>query len=450
MQGHEQQTNNMQGHGQQTATGMKANQPGAHNTAGNNMANSHGREAGNTHIAANVDHRGPGAGGHTVREPVRNERMVGNHRVAFDEHGRMRDIHSHGMEVHRNLRGERHFVVEHNGRRAVMMGRTRYVERPYFNRYGHAYYHRTYVVGARSYAYVYRGYPYRGVTYYGYVPPYYYRPAYYGWAYNPWASPVYYNWGWNASPWYPAYGYYFTPYPTYAAPSEWLADYLIAQNLQSAYEARLQANAAAAATAASAAPAPQPMTPEVKRMIADEVKRQIAEERELAQRSPQAASGQASSSASANETPSALDPNRTVFVVANSLDLAGEAGECSVSPGDVLLRTDTNPDQNNNLPVQVVSSQRGDCAVNTHAQVQLSDLQEMHNHFRETLNTGLKTLASNQGKSGIPAAPDTGTTASEVGEATPDAGAQGELQQQEKSVDQVEAQVQKGGSGGAQ
>lgn len=445
MQGHGQATN-MQGHGQQTATGMRGGQPAAHNGPGNNMVNAHGREPGNTHLAANVDHRGPGAGGHAVREPVRNERMVGNHRVAFDERGRMRDIHSHGMEVHRDLRGERHFVVEHNGRRAVMMGRTRYVERPYFNRYGHSYYNRTYVVGGRSYAYVYRGYPYRGVTYYGYVPPYYYRPAYYGWAYNPWAAPVAYNWGWNATPWYPAYGYYFTPYQTYAAPSEWLADYMISQNLQAAYEARAQANAAAAVAASSSAP-PQPMTPEVKRMVAEEVKRQIAEEREFAQRSPQASSAQAPAG---NETPSALDPNHQVFVVANALDLAGESGECSVSPGDVLVRSDTNVDANNALPVQVMSSQRGDCPVSTHAQVQLSDLQEMHNHFRETLNTGLKTLASNQGKSGIPAAPDTGTTTSEVGEGTPDAGAQTELQQQEKSVDQVEAQVQKGGSGGGQ
>ena len=74
-------------------------------------------------------------------------------------------------------------------------------------------------------------------------------PSYYGWAYNPWAAPVAYGWGWGGSPWYGYYGYYFAPAPVYATPSLWITDYLLAANLQAAYDARATAKANAAAAA---------------------------------------------------------------------------------------------------------------------------------------------------------------------------------------------------------
>ncbi len=46
------------------------------------------------------------------------------------------------------------------------------------------------------------------------------------------------------------YGYYFNPYPVYAAPAFWITDYLIAANLQAAYAAAAEANATANANAA--------------------------------------------------------------------------------------------------------------------------------------------------------------------------------------------------------
>src|ERR1035438_5206734 len=95
-----------------------------------------------------------------------------------------------------------------------------------------------------------------------YFPSYYYGAAFYGWAYNPWVNPIAYGWGWGGNPWYGYYGAYFTPYPVYAAPSLWLTDYLIANSLQAAYQA--QVNAAALSN-------PAPLTPETKQLIADEV-----------------------------------------------------------------------------------------------------------------------------------------------------------------------------------
>jgi hypothetical protein len=65
----------------------------------------------------------------------------------------------------------------------------------------------------------------------------------------------------------------------------------------------------------------------------------------------------------------------------------------------------------------------------------------MHNQFREKLDSGLKTLAANQGKNGLPAAPDTGTSEGEVGQPAPDMNAATEITNQQKSADQMEQQA---------
>ena len=62
------------------------------------------------------------------------------------------------------------------------------------------------------------------------------------------------------------------------------------------------------------------------------------------------------------------------------------------------MRTENTPDNNNLVGVSVVSSKRGDCNTGSSPRVEVADLQEMHNHFREQMDSGLKTLADNQGK----------------------------------------------------
>ena len=52
----------------------------------------------------------------------------------------------------------------------------------------------------------------------------------------------------------------------------------------------------------------------------------------------------------------------------------------------------------NGVAVEVVSSNPGDCAADFDGSVQVADLQEMHNQFREQLDSGLKMLADNQAK----------------------------------------------------
>jgi len=79
----------------------------------------------------------------------------------------------------------------------------------------------------------------------------------------------------------------------------------------------------------------------------------------------------------------------------------------------------------------------------------VDDLQDMRNHFQEQLDSGMKDLAEKQGKGGLPRAPDTGTTASDVPPPSPDTNAEQELNEQEKAADQTESQVEQQSAAGS-
>ena len=70
--------------------------------------------------------------------------------------------------------------------------------------------------------------------------------------------------------------------------------------------------------------------------------------------------------------------------------------------------------------------------------VGVDDLQEMHNHFQEQLDNGMKEMAAKQGTGGLPKAPDTSTTASDVPPPPPDASAAKTLDDQQTAADQTE------------
>jgi len=341
-------------------------------------------------------------------------------------------------------------VRERGGVRTVAYGRHGgYVEHAYRGGWhGHDYRVRTYWAGGRRYAVAYRAYYWGGRPYYWYAPAFYYRPAFYGWVYNPWAVPVVYRWGWFGAPWFGFYGSYFTPYPVYATANLWLTDYIIAENLRLAYEA--QENAAAAAAASDDAPQ-RPLSPEVKQLIAQEVKEQLAAERRAASWQASAPAGGAPSAAAepTNQAPPALDPTQRVFIVDNNLDIqTADGGECGVTPGDILLRTGDAVVDGTKVTVSVQSSKQGDCDPGANGNVEVADLQEMHNHFREQLDAGLKQLADNQGKNGLPAAPDTGTVASnDVPPVEPDNDVQAQVQGLQGEADQADRDVNQPAAG---
>jgi hypothetical protein len=180
------------------------------------------------------------------------------------------------MDVHNGLGGGRRVSMERpdHSRVVAERGRRGYVQRGYslprprFRR-------RSYYYHGREYDRFYRGYGYRGLYLNVYAPGFYYRPGFYGWAYNPWAAPIAFGWGWGGNPWFGFYGGYFQPYPVYPSAAFWLTDYIISQDLQAAYAAHQEAGEAAGTAPASAGGAPV-LTPEVKQMIADEVKNQLA------------------------------------------------------------------------------------------------------------------------------------------------------------------------------
>jgi hypothetical protein len=360
------------------------------------------------------------------------------------------------MTINHGAHGERRFETRRrDGGRVVGYGHGRgFAEHGYY-RGGHPYMRRSYYYGGRRYAYAYRGYYYHGAAYYGYVPPVYYGPAYYGWAYNPWPAPVAYGWGWGGAPWYGAYGYYFAPAPVYPYPSLWLTDYLLAANLQAAYEAQAAANAENIPADGFQQPAyggggdeaPAVMSAALKEEIAAEVKAEIAAEKEAAAH-PEPA-GAVSSTPPAggqtgpDETPAALDPAHRIFIVSQVISSSNEDGtDCSLSPGDVLKRVDDTPDADSNVKVLVASSQKNDCGVGSQVPVSVQDLQDMRNDFAAKISEGLGKLAENQGKNGIPSGPPAASKPNPAGQAQPDLTVESDLNAQQAEASQAEKEVQ--------
>jgi hypothetical protein len=379
------------------------------------------------------------------------------------------------MQISHGVGGGRTVVSEHNGARVVTTGHGGYVQRAYVTRGGHAYYSRTYYSGGAYHVGVYRGYSWGGHAYYGWHPGFYFHAGFYGWGWHPWGAPVYWGlgaWGWGGAPWWGFYGGWWNPYPVYAAPYYWLTDYLISQQLQAAYAARAEANADAMAADAQASagdggggdPAPAAasngvaLTPEVKEAIAQEVKAQLAAQQAQAAQSGGSAAaapaGGGSTPAPTNasgEVPPALDPSQRTFVVNASVTGVANGQECGLTAGDVVTRLTDTPDSDQMVNASVSASKKGDCAMGQTIAVKVDDLQEMYNHFQETLTNGMSEMAKKQGTGGMPAAPDTGTTPSDVPAPPPDTTVAKTLQDQQAAADQTEQQVkQETAAGGGQ
>jgi hypothetical protein len=347
--------------------------------------------------------------------------------------GRVREVRTpSGMVIrHEPLGVRRVEVVRPGGRVIVSTGRTGYVQRPLVFG-GGTYVQRTYIVRGRPEVRVYRPLHYGGLVVNVYRPVRYYPAPLYTWAYSPWYRPVYYSWGWGGRPWYGYYGGWFTPYPVYNSPSLWLTDYLIASTLEAAYQARMEASIADANAAAYARNS-TPLTPEVKQMVADEVRRQLEEER--------------AEQANSNGSQPALfgGGDSRVFVVANALDVNSNAGECAVSEGDVLqLDGRPQPDAVSANAI-VLASKGADCRKGSIVTVGIADLQEMQNHMRATLDQGLSDLRSKQGQGDIPALPPAAAgapvEAPYAAEARPDPDALREIPQVAQEAERAEQDV---------
>jgi hypothetical protein len=314
--------------------------------------------------------------------------------VQRDAAGRINQVHTPGGAVitHRPD-GIRRVEVQRPGGRLIVAnehGRGGYIQHPMMF-HNQQFVQRTYYVHGVAYARVYRPYMFRGVALNIYTPVRFYRPGFYAYAYTPWGRPVFYNWGWFGTPWFGFYGGFFAPYPQYAGPAFWLTDYLIATTLQEAYQERLEANMQASAYAAGG---PVGITPDVKQAVADEVHRQLDQERAEAQ----------AGGAPSGGMPVFADNVQHVFVVSGSLMVDARGQSCPVTEGDVLQLV-PGPSNGPAADTVVLASKGQDCPRGSVVTVQLQDLQEMQNHMRETIDQGLQTLQTRQGQAGLPPLP---------------------------------------------
>jgi len=361
--------------------------------------------------------------------------------VHYRANGQPQMVRAHGMVITHSPSGVRRaeFVRPDHSVIVSQGSRYGYVQRPFVVG-GVGYVHRTYLVGGVTYGRIYRPYSYHGIGLNLYVSSHYYAPAFYGWAYSPWARPVAFNFGWGPSPWFGFYGGYFAPYPAYAGPAYWLTDYMMAQTLQDAYQQQMQANAAAQTSYPAAVTLPGGqlgLTPDVKQAIADEIHRQLDQER-MDSQAPVAA-GQGG--------PQFLADNSThVFVVGNGLDVQSRYGECALTEGDVLQMTTAPAGSAAMADLAVLASKGQDCRKGTVVSIAIPDLQDMQNHMREALDQGLAALQSDQGKGGIPAEPPAAqrppVDAPYLASAPPpDPNIAAEVNQQSESAAQAESDV---------
>jgi hypothetical protein len=324
----------------------------------------------------------------------------------------------------------------------------------------------------------------RAFAYETFVPRVWYPGAYYSWALAAWPHPMSYAWGWRAQPWYPQYGFLFTPYPVYSSPDLWMTDYIIAQNMQAAYTAQVPASqspaaqlpapqllapqlpappateamdgsaatpsappsdAPAAATPNESSPTPPAgegavpqatpsppaapialppvMTPAVKAQLDTQIKVQLQDRR---------AAAATPATLTTDSTPPALRPNHVFFEVVTKLNVpAGSANQyCSLSPNDYIRRTGAMSPDDWMIPVVVQLSAASDCPVGLHTYIGLNDLNAMENEQEAQVMDAMQAASKSMGPNGPPNTPGVHPTLIADGSATPDLGAPGILPQE--------------------
>ena len=369
----------------------------------------------------------------------------GGRTTAQIHNGRPTMVKNATTTIHRPAGGTRVVVAQRGNRTVVVRGAGRgYVEHSIRVR-GQSFAVRTHYVRGVAYASAYRHIGFGGMSYGFYAPMRYYPVGFYGWALDPWASPLDYPWGWRNAAWYGYYGSYFQPFPVYGRPSLWLTDYLIANTLQAAFQARDEARAAAqqardmADNYGDALPASEPMSDEVKEMIAQEVDRQLAEARIEAQQ-PQRVSDA--------PPPAFTDGGSHLFLANDSVEVenASTGETCVIGEGDAIQLNGLVPSDGGPATVMVRASKGSNCPVNTSILVPVSELVEMHNSMRETIEQGLATLHNNQ-DSNLPRLPNyaqgapVATTFSSAIQKETDQNVGQLLQEEARQADQMEASV---------
>jgi hypothetical protein len=323
---------------------------------------------------------------------------------------------------------------------------------------------RTFVSGGHVlYSHVYERHVWyqfgRPFAYETFVPSLRYPAVYYAWALAPWPRPITFVWGWQMQPWYPAYGSLFTPYPVYTSPDLWMTDYIIARNMQAAYQAQnpppapqlapqtaaaepaLDPNAAVPAAQSndvppvaqpsgspsaeqsgqapalpqmsdtSSAPAAPPpaLTPQVKAQLNAQIKVRLQE---------QQAAAAAPTTLTTQSSPPALRPNHVFFEVVQPIDVPTADGHCSLNANDYIKRTGGMSSDDWMIPVVVELSRPSDCPEGLQTRIGLNDLNAMENEQEAQVMEAMRAASKGMGPNGPPSGAHPTLIAG--GSATPD------------------------------
>jgi len=321
---------------------------------------------------------------------------------------------------------------------------------------------RTFVSGGHVlYTHVYQRHVWhqfgRAFAYEAFVPAVRYPGVYYTWALAAWPRPVVYAWGWQVQPWYPRFGLLFTPYPVYTSPDLWMTDYIIAQNMQAAYQAQtaqpapepppLGAPAALPPESSAVPPEPQPsepepaphpddaplapqssdappapvalppaITPQIKAQLNAQIKVQL-QEQQAAVATPAVLK--------TDSTPPALRPNHVFFQVVQPLDVPSGAANhyCTLSANDYIRRTGPMSNDDWMIPVVVELSGPSDCPAGLRTSIGLNDLNAMENEQEAQVMQAMQAASKSMGPNGPPSGPGAQPSLIVDGSAAPDLGA---------------------------
>jgi len=148
-----------------------------------------------------------------------------------------------------------------------------------------------------------------------------------------------------------------------------------------------------------------PLTPEVKQLIAEEVRNQLALENSEASQTAQKQDVDPGSSGIARLL---ADGHPHIFVVGDGLDVTDVSSgqECHLSDSDALQLV-TRPAESATSANLVVKASKGgvECHTGSTVSIGLTDLQEMQNHMREMIDQGLQELQAKQGNGGLQSEP---------------------------------------------
>jgi hypothetical protein len=343
-----------------------------------------------------------------------------------------------GMTIHHALDGSRHVLVEQpDGSRIVAPSRgVPYVQHPYIFQ-ARAFDHRTFYDRGQLTHQFYRPYNFGGTTLDVYAPQRFYPGNVYQWATSRYRAPLVPSWNYvsTSAPWFTHYRDYFTPEASYSSPLGWLTDFVLATSLIADYDTHRPSASQPAAASSPAAPvpvsegaaAPAPtaaITPQVKDMVADEVDRQVKQESLEARASAQ---DKPLPDGAGSVVEELKDREPHVFVVASDLDLVDPGGRrCMISEGDVVQVISAANRETSTAQAVVLASKGGmECERAAQVQIALSDLQEMQNHMRETIDQGMAGTSAGRSAATV-------TPAYAAAAPPPDANAAREIEQQQQ------------------